>query len=118
MASALIADILAKSKQPLSRLLSALPSYQLAKEKIPCPNHLKKHVLDSLRDRTSKYNPETIDGVKILFEDETSVLLRPSGTEPIFRIMAEARSESAAKNLAEQYKAIVNEIIKEKNRDA
>ncbi|MGB9023856.1 MAG: phosphoglucosamine mutase [Candidatus Bathyarchaeia archaeon] len=118
MASALIADILAKSKQPLSKLLSALPSYQLAKEKIPCPNHLKKHVLDSLRDRTSKYNPETIDGVKILFEDETSVLLRPSGTEPIFRIMAEAESENAAKNLAEQYKAIVSEIIKEKNRDA
>ena len=118
MASALIADILAKSKQRLSKLLSALPSYELAKEKIPCPNQLKKQVMDSLRERTSKYNPETIDGIKMLFEDGTSVLLRPSGTEPIFRVMAEAKSTSAARDLADQYKAIVNEIIKEKNRDA
>jgi len=118
MASALIADILVKSKQPLSKLLSVLPSYELAKEKVPCPNNLKRDVLDGLRDRTSKYNPETIDGVKLILEDETSVLLRPSGTEPIFRILAEARSESAARNLAEQYKVMVNEIIKEKTRDA
>ena len=118
MAAALIADILAKAGQPLSRLLSALPSYQLSKEKVPCPNNLKKKVLDGLRERTGKYNPETIDGVKVMFEDGTSVLLRPSGTEPIFRVMAEARSASAAKSLADQYKAIIAEIIKEKNRDA
>lgn len=118
MSSALIADIMARTRRPLSKLLSTLPSYQLAKEKVPCPNDLKKQVLESLRERTSRYNPETIDGVKILFEDGTALLLRPSGTEPIFRIMAEAKSASAAKNLADQYKAILNEIIKEKNRDA
>lgn len=118
MASALIADILAKTKQPLSKLLSTLPFYELAKEKVSCPNHLKKQVLESLREHASKHNPETIDGVKILFEDGTSVLVRPSGTEPIFRVMAEAKSASAARNLADQYKAILNEIIKEKNRDA
>lgn len=118
MASALIANILAKTKKPLSKLLSTLPFYELAKEKVSCPNHLKKQVLENLRERTSKHNPETIDGVKILFEDGTSVLVRPSGTEPIFRVMAEAKSASAARNLADQYKAILNEIIKEKNRDA
>ena len=118
MASALIADILAKTKQPLSKLLSTLPFYELAKEKVPCPNHLKAQVLESLREHASKHNPETIDGVKILFEDGTSVLVRPSGTEPIFRVMAEAKSASAARNLADQYKATLNEIIKEKNRDA
>lgn len=118
MASALIADIVARAGQPLSKLLSVLPSYQLEKEKVPCPNHLKKQVLDSLRERTSRYNPETIDGVKILFEDGAAVLVRPSGTEPIFRVMAEAKSASAAKNVADQYKAMLNEIIKEKSRDA
>ena len=118
MASALIANILAKTKKPLSKLLSTLPFYELAKEKVSCPNHLKKQVLENLRERTSKHNPETIDGVKILFEDGTSVLVRPSGTEPIFRVMAEAKSASAARNLADQYKAVLNEIIKEKNRDA
>lgn len=118
MASALMADILVRANKPLSKLLSVLPSYQLVKEKVPCPNHLKKQVIDSLRDRTSKYNPETIDGVKIWFEDGTSLLVRPSGTEPIFRVFAEAKSASAARDLADQYKVILAEIIKEKDRGA
>jgi len=118
MAAAFIADILAKAKQPLSKLLSLLPTYQLAKEKVPCANQTKKTVLDTLRERTSRYKPETIDGVKIWFEDETSVLVRPSGTEPVFRVFAEAKSASAAKNLADEYKGILVEIIREKDRDA
>jgi phosphomannomutase/phosphoglucomutase len=118
MATALIAGILAKTNRPLSQLLAKLPSYHIAKEKVPCPNHLKKHVLDRLRERTSKYNPETIDGVKVWFEDGTSLLLRPSGTEPIFRVFAEAKSGAAATKLAEEYKRIIGEIIKEKNGSA
>ena len=118
MAAALIADIVAKAGKPLSELLSALPTYQLSKEKVPCPSHLKKLVLASLRERTSKHNPETIDVVKVMFEDGTSVLLRPSGTEPIFRVMAEGKTVDAARNLADQYKTMIADIIKEKNRDA
>jgi phosphomannomutase/phosphoglucomutase len=118
MAAALIADIVAKAGKPLSELLSALPTYQLSKEKVPCPSHLKKLVLASLRERTSKHNPETIDGVKVMFEDGTFVLLRPSGTEPIFRVMAEGKTVDAARNLADQYKTMIADIIKEKNRDA
>jgi phosphomannomutase/phosphoglucomutase len=118
MAAALIADIVAKAGKPLSELLSALPTYQLSKEKVPCPSHLKKLVLASLRERTSKHNPETIDGVKVMFDDGTSVLLRPSGTEPIFRVMAEGKTVDAARNLADQYKTMIAGIIKEKNRDA
>ena len=118
MAAALIADIVAKAGNPLSELLSALPAYQLSKEKVPCPSHLKKLVLASLRERTSKHNPETIDGVKLMFEDGASVLLRPSGTEPIFRVMAEGKTVDAARNLADQYKTMIADIIKEKNRDA
>jgi len=113
-----VADILAKANQPLSKLLSVLPSYQLVKERVPCPNYLKKQVLDILRDRTSRHNPETVDGVKIWFEDGTSLLVRPSGTEPIFRVFAEAKSASAARDLADQYKGLLADIIKEKERAA
>jgi phosphomannomutase len=31
----------------------------------------------------------TIDGVKIIFEDDSWILFRPSGTEPVFRVYAE-----------------------------
>ncbi len=118
MAAAMISDILVKTGQPLSKLLGKLPFYHIAKERSPCPNHLKKTVMDSLRERTSRYNPETIDGVKVWFEDGTSLLLRPSGTEPIFRVFAEAESAAAATKLAQEYKCIISEIVKEHDRSA
>jgi len=118
MAAAMVSDILVKTGQPLSKLLGKLPFYHIAKERASCPNHLKKTVMDSLRERTSRYNPETIDGVKVWFEDGTSLLLRPSGTEPIFRVFAEAESAAAATKLAQEYKRIISEIVKEHDRSA
>ncbi|MGC7879539.1 phosphoglucomutase/phosphomannomutase family protein, partial [Desulforudis sp. 1190] len=35
---------------------------------------------------------QTMDGTKLLFDDGAWVLIRPSGTEPVFRIYAEAGS--------------------------
>jgi len=82
------------------------------KDKTPCPNALKGKVLDMVRERTGRHNPETIDGVKIWFDDGSSVLLRPSGTEPAFRIFAEADSANAARVLADRYKTMVDEMVK------
>jgi phosphomannomutase len=36
---------------------------------------------------------ETLDGVKYLLEDDSWLLIRPSGTEPVLRVYAEGRSE-------------------------
>jgi phosphomannomutase/phosphoglucomutase len=41
---------------------------------------------------------DTIDGVKIWYDDGW-VLIRPSGTEPIFRIFAEAKKQERAEEL-------------------
>jgi len=56
---------------------------------------------------------ELIDGIKIWASNESWVLIRPSGTEPIFRIFTEAKNEKNAKELAEKYKIIINRTIKE-----
>jgi len=40
-----------------------------------------------------------IDGTKIIFEDESWLLLRPSGTEPVVRVYAEASSKERVKEL-------------------
>jgi phosphomannomutase/phosphoglucomutase len=44
---------------------------------------------------------DTIDGVKIWYEDGW-VLIRPSGTEPIFRIFAEAKKQERAEELMQE----------------
>lgn len=52
---------------------------------------------------------ETMDGFKFYLEDGSWVLIRPSGTEPIFRLYAESDTLEHAKELA---KAAQNYVIK------
>jgi phosphomannomutase len=44
---------------------------------------------------------DTLDGVKYYLNDRSWLLIRPSGTEPVLRIYAEARSPEALKSLLE-----------------
>jgi phosphomannomutase len=39
----------------------------------------------------------TLDGVKYLFADDSWLLIRPSGTEPVLRVYAEGRSKQMVK---------------------
>ena len=42
---------------------------------------------------------ETLDGVKYVMADDAWLLIRPSGTEPVLRVYAEARDEMMLKGL-------------------
>jgi len=44
---------------------------------------------------------ETLDGVKYILADDSWLLIRPSGTEPVLRVYAEAREEETVKALLE-----------------
>lgn len=48
----------------------------------------------------------TLDGVKIIFEDDSWMLIRPSGTEPKVRIYTECREESEKDAMFEAAKAL------------
>jgi len=50
------------------------------------------------------------DGLKLFVKDGW-VLMRPSGTEPIFRIYSESKSKENAEKLAMFYKLIIEKII-------
>ena len=41
----------------------------------------------------------TVDGVKYIMEDDSWLLIRPSGTEPVLRVYAEGRSEEMVQSL-------------------
>jgi phosphomannomutase/phosphoglucomutase len=53
---------------------------------------------------------DTIDGAKIRFPDKSSILIRPSGTEPLYRFYAEAKTRAKAIELVKKYKASIQEI--------
>jgi len=113
MTTALILKIMAEAEKPLSAMMSQLPHYELRKERVSCPNELKDRVMKELVGRAQGTKVETLDGVKIWFPDDSWVLIRPSGTEPIYRVIAEARTVDKAASLAEEHKSIVERLVEE-----
>lgn len=53
----------------------------------------------------------TKDGVKFIFEDDSWLLIRPSGTEPVLRVYAEGRSKEMVKAML-AYGEMVAESVK------
>jgi phosphoglucomutase len=49
------------------------------------------------------------DGLKLVFDDGSWLLMRPSGTEPVVRIYTEAASPSASQKLAEDARAWISQ---------
>ncbi len=103
MTVAKILEIVAKEKKPLSELVAELPVYYASKTKVACPDDEKEFVMSSIAQEiqtTTDFNLDLTDGVKIL-KDDGWVIIRPSGTEPIFRCFAESDSQEKADEMTE-----------------
>ena len=97
---------------PLYDQVEALPVYYVEKRKIECPNHRKDGLIEYMKDTYSVGNKvDTTDGLKILYDDGGWVLLRPSGTEPIFRIYSESKDENLAKDRAIEFEKVANDFV-------
>ena len=95
---ALVLHLLAESGKSVTELLETVPRYHIVKEKIACPSDRIAGVLKTVRQEFAKFPLDTRDGVKVVFPDGW-LLVRGSNTEPIVRIVAEARSEDQAREL-------------------
>lgn len=111
---ALFLSHLAKSGIPVSKLRAKFPNYIISKNKIELTRDINvDKVLDEIKKKYKKQPINTIDGVKIEFDNEW-VHLRKSNTEPIIRIYAESDLEVKAENLAKKIITDIKEIITEK----
>jgi phosphomannomutase / phosphoglucomutase len=112
MTTALILNIMTESGRKLSELVAEQPQYFIEKGKVPCPEDKKEKLLRKLIEQVKGLNVSTIDGAKIWFEDKSAILVRPSGTEPIFRLYAEAKTPGRAAKLVEEYSSKLRKILK------
>ena len=110
---ALFLTNLAYKKMKVSELLATYPEYVIAKNKIELSDSaLIDRILDAVKKEYASEDINTIDGVKISFEDRKEwIHLRRSNTEPIIRIYAEAATKEAADALAQQTIDIANTIL-------
>lgn len=111
MSTALILQIMARTKRKLSSLIKELPEYFIEKGKVECKEEQKAKILKKLISEVKDLNINTIDGVKICFDDKRAILIRPSGTEPIYRLYAEAKTAEKARRLVSEYTQKLKRII-------
>ncbi len=113
---ALFLSNLAHKKISVSELRKTYPQYTITKNRIDLSDSsLIDRILNEVKTVYANENVNTIDGVKISFEEKKEwVHLRRSNTEPIIRIYAEAATEEAANALASEVIAIANRVIAEK----
>lgn len=111
MAMAKMLEVIA-SRGPLSELLKEVPRFCLDKRKLTCPEEKKAWVLEQVEAYFADRRTDLTDGIKIFFEGGWS-LVRPSGTEPIFRIYSEGRDEAEAKRCGDECEKVVRELLEE-----
>ena len=103
---ALFLTFMAKTKLKCSEIKALYPQYVISKNKIQLTKDINiQEVLQKVAQKFASYNPNTIDGVKVDFE-QGWVHLRPSNTEPIIRIYAEAETEAEVERLVASVKTL------------
>jgi phosphomannomutase/phosphoglucomutase len=114
MTVAKILEIVAHEKKPLSELVAELPVYYASKMKIECPDDQKEFVMSSIAEEiktTTDFELDLTDGVKIL-KDDGWVIIRPSGTEPIFRCFSESDSQAKADEMTDWGMSLIKKYKK------
>jgi phosphomannomutase len=99
LAAVIALDWLSQDERPLSARVAELPTVEMVKRKL----ELRLSDPEALRSELQGAFPDgernVLDGEKYLWEDSW-VQVRASGTEPIIRVLAEAKSKERAESLA------------------
>lgn len=95
----------------LEKQVSELPKYHTIKQVMSCNDDLKQPMLSELKKNHVTENVNDLDGLRIDYEDGW-VIMRPSGTEPKFRITVESKQSEIAKKYADSFKEEFESIYK------
>ncbi|HSV32048.1 MAG TPA: hypothetical protein VLH40_08530, partial [Atribacteraceae bacterium] len=111
IAAAWILNIMAERDKPLSDMLRDLPAYYQVKRKVVVSADKKPAIIERIdRVTAQEKNRITIDGFKVVYDDGSWLLIRPSGTEPLFRVFAESKDPQRAEALVNQYLKIIDDV--------
>ena len=98
-------QVLVDTKKPLSELATIMEVLPQALVNAKVPNDKKNSYMD---------NPQIADAIDALtkkFAGEGRVLIRPSGTEPLVRVMIEGRDQNRIQEEAEKLAALIESAM-------
>jgi phosphomannomutase len=111
LAAALVLDLLASDRGTVSQRVATRPRYAILKAKAPRGPDLAA-AYDGLRQRFPDAAADAQDGLRLFWADRW-LHVRPSGTEPIVRLIAEAPSAAAAEQLIAAGRAVLDNRTEE-----
>jgi len=96
-----ILNLMAETRQKLSELVAGLPATKMVKDKFTVGRDRLPSLFADLRKRWPEAAVNDLDGHRLDWKDRW-VHVRPSNTEPIVRVIAEAATESEAQALCRE----------------
>lgn len=115
MTTALVLEMLSlsdKEEQTLSHTISLLPKIFQYKTKFKCPTRqIANTIVTMCIEHGSPKKIETLDGAKIWIDEETWIMVRPSGTEPFVRMYAESVDSSLLNSKVSEYRRLIESKI-------
>ncbi len=112
MAAVLVVNAMIRNGRPLSRLLDKLPKFHMVKEKIPCKEGAKDRAIEALKTKLKGRISSTLDGIRLDMDGRGWVLVRASGTEPLLRLYAEAKTENQLQEILDEFRPLVLNAVK------
>jgi phosphoglucomutase len=120
LACLLVAEMIAARQKSLGDQLRDLfrrvgGEFWPVRENLHLPAENQAKLAERLRENFSEFAGHKVakidrtDGLKLIFEDGSWILMRASGTEPVVRIYTEAAKLAAAKKLAEEARAWITQ---------
>lgn len=107
----LLVEMMQQEKKPVLALLEDMEErfgkFRYHRQDVEIPLKAREKIIKGLFSKLRKkmifkrkiVEIKSYDGLKLIFDDESWLLIRPSGTEPILRVYSEAHSDSEARRL-------------------
>jgi len=108
--AALLLQLLHEEGKPLSKIVASLPRYVIVKDKLDRPDASLTVVYEAMRAAFPDAAVDTQDGLRLSWPDRW-VHVRPSGTEPIVRVIAEAPTDAEARELVRRSREPLDALV-------
>lgn len=106
---ALLLQMMHEDGEPLSRVVGRFPRYSILKDKLDRPAKPLDAVYAALAKAFPDAEADTQDGLRLSWPDRW-VHIRPSGTEPIVRVIAEAPTKEGAQRMVDEGRALMAKL--------
>ncbi len=118
MTTGLILDMLInfsltnKSTNQFSEIMASLRKIAQFKTKFKCPSKdVANKIVTKCIEHGSPKKIESLDGAKIWIDEESWIMVRPSGTEPLVRMYGESISQTLLDSKVREYTRIIESLL-------